>query len=1001
MELFRILGTVALRGADDAEAALRQLGAEGERTGNNLSFGDRFTDTIRDVEAGSMALLGIVGALGVAAVGLGARALGVAGNFEQSMNLIAVATGAPQAEMEALQDLAMEIGRTTRFSATQAADAMLELAKGGFTPAQIEGGALVEVLNLAAAGGLELADAAGIVKSSMLTFNIEAENAADITNAFAGASVVGRANVSELAAGFINASARAQIVGVSVNELTGALALMSDAGFVGASAGTYLNNMLQRLAPEAGEARDIMDRLGISFENADGTFKDLVEITRQLEYGFSDLTDVQRNNYLQTIFQQQGMNAANALLAMGSDELTRYIEATHNQTIAAELAEAQMGGWNGAMEQLRGGLDDVFLAIGQRLLPIIAPLVERVTQFTQRVIDFVSSERFGETLQRWSPILAAIAGAITAALIPAVVALGVKLVALMLPIAPLLVAGAALGALIAGIRNSTGPARIALQALAVVVGTLTAAMIAGYVAIKAKTLAKAAASAAGLVMAGIKVIMTVASVAATIAKWAFNIALYANPIMLIVVAAIALVAALVALIAILVRNAGAQERANQRAAEFEEQTKENTRAMRDNLSQLQKSEQGQSDLAQAYYDGINAIERQGRVIADAIRTYRLSSRAIEALTELQDEHVAAVQRRIDITRELEGIQMGYASAQLKVMDAEDRVAEATQNLTDVLARYGEGSREAQRAAWELEDANNRLSQAQNDLAADTHALENATQTLTQAHYDEIEALAEMQLALADTTNNFDEINETLARLYEDGSENSMKLRDQIIADAKANGATWNAETGQMERDNRGVFQRMFDSISGFGDRIRSTITGAFSRARDAVVGVIRGMRDTIGNVFSSIVGLVKRPINAIIRGINSAIRGFNRIQLPSWVPGIGGRGINIPTIPELAKGGILDTATLFVGGEYAGAKNNPEIVAPQSILKETFSEVLDGRNGAGFDNRTYDMLETINNSLSNLKIYLDGKKLVGGIAPEIDKTMRDNSMLASRGVALA
>lgn len=132
---------------------------------------------------------------------------------------------------------------------------------------------------------------------------------------------------------------------------------------------------------------------------------------------------------------------------------------------------------------------------------------------------------------------------------------------------------------------------------------------------------------------------------------------------------------------------------------------------------------------------------------------------------------------------------------------------------------------------------------------------------------------------------------------------------------------------------KGIFTGLWDFIAG-------VFTGNWRRA-------FKGLADAVINAFAGIANIVKFPINLIVDGVNAMIRGLNKIKIPSWVPAVGGKGINLPQVPRLAKGGVLTQPTLNIAGEYPNAKRNPEIVTPQNIMEETFAKVMAQQGNQG------------------------------------------------------
>jgi len=181
---------------------------------------------------------------------------------------------------------------------------------------------------------------------------------------------------------------------------------------------------------------------------------------------------------------------------------------------------------------------DWVVVISKSLIPAIDSIGGKITETIPKIVDFLQNS------DAVTPILYAIAGAITAAVIPGLIGIGVAAVTAMAPLLPFMVAGAALATIFYGIKNTSGIAKGALIALGVVVGTFTASMIALTVASKVSTLAQSLGTAATLVKTSAMVASTIAIKAVTVAQWLLNAALTANPIGLVIAGIVALVAVL-------------------------------------------------------------------------------------------------------------------------------------------------------------------------------------------------------------------------------------------------------------------------------------------------------------------------------------------------------------------------------------------------------------------------------------------------------------------------
>lgn len=316
----------------------------------------------RDVKKSLAGISDVGSLLGGAGIGAGLMA-GVksAANFESSINQVKAASGATAEQMSMLSNMALDFGTKGTFSANEVAGAMLDLSKAGITPEQMGTGALAESLKLAATEGMALSEAAVIMSQTMGAFHLQASDAATISDALAGASISSTASVAGLSEAMAQAGASAYGAGLSINETAASLAMFAQNGIKGSDAGTSLKTMLARLIPQTNEAKDAMEKYGISFADADGKFKKISQVAEILKTKLGGLTQTQKAATLQTIFGSDATRAASILMNEGSAGLEKYITATYDKEAAEKLGQARTEGLNGAMKRLWNTIDSTFI----------------------------------------------------------------------------------------------------------------------------------------------------------------------------------------------------------------------------------------------------------------------------------------------------------------------------------------------------------------------------------------------------------------------------------------------------------------------------------------------------------------------------------------------------------------------------------------------------------------------------------------------------------------
>ena len=320
----------------------------------------------RAAKAGDVMTASLTPALAAVGSSVGSAA----SSFESSMSRVEGALDDPKADMEELRQLALDMGKDTVFSATEAGAAMEELAKGGLTAADIKGGALATTMDLAAAGGLDLATAANTVVQSMGAFELGAERTGEAANALAGAAAASSADVSDLTQGLSQASAQANSAGWSIQDTTATLAAFADAGIKGSDAGTSLKTMLQRLSAPTDQAAALMDELGINVRDSQGNMLDAASIAGVLQTQLGKLDSATRDAAMQTLFGSDASRAALVMMNQGEQGMRRYTAATNDQEAAQRLANSQMGDTERAMEEMSGAIETASIQLGGALSPM-------------------------------------------------------------------------------------------------------------------------------------------------------------------------------------------------------------------------------------------------------------------------------------------------------------------------------------------------------------------------------------------------------------------------------------------------------------------------------------------------------------------------------------------------------------------------------------------------------------------------------------------------------
>ena len=350
-----------------------------KRAQTNLNkTGARMTKLGGQMQAtGSQMTMGLTAPI----VGLGAAAGIAFGSFEKSMNRVKALTGATGGDFKLLENQAKELGKTTKFSAGEAADAMGFLGMAGFKTTEIYG-AMPNVLELAAAATLDVASAADITSNIMTGFGQTTEDLAHTNNVLVKAFTSANTDLTQLGVAFRYAGPVARSAGLSFESTAAAIALMGNAGIQGSMAGTSLRGAITKLLGPTSKARKEMRTLGLNVTDSTGKIKPMDEIVRQL--GSSSATTEQ----LITIFGQRAGPAMAALVGQGSDALKKMtgdLEGVGN--IAKEIAETQMEGLAGTFTLMQSAATGALIEIGEVLAPMLTSFLEIGIKISNWVSD--------------------------------------------------------------------------------------------------------------------------------------------------------------------------------------------------------------------------------------------------------------------------------------------------------------------------------------------------------------------------------------------------------------------------------------------------------------------------------------------------------------------------------------------------------------------------------------------------------------------------------------
>lgn len=345
----------------------------------------------------------IMGGLIATGVGL---AIAKYAEFDQGMSNVQAATHATAEDMKLLSASAIEAGADTSYSAREAADAQEELAKAGLSTSDILSGGLKGSLSLAAAGTMEVADAAAIASTTLKQFNLDGSQTEHVADLLAAGAGKAQGEVADLGLALNYVGPVVAGLGVSLEETVGTLALFAEKGQLGEKAGTGLRGVLMSLTAPSALAAKEMAAVGLNVFDAQGKFVGLANVAGQMQGIYADLTDAERTASLGRIFGNEQITAANILYQGGAEAVNEWTAAVDESGFAAETAAIKQDNLTGDLEKLGGAFDSALILTGSAGNDVLRDMVQTVTS----VVDAYTE--LPEPLQAGALGLGVVAGAV-------------------------------------------------------------------------------------------------------------------------------------------------------------------------------------------------------------------------------------------------------------------------------------------------------------------------------------------------------------------------------------------------------------------------------------------------------------------------------------------------------------------------------------------------------------------------------------------------------------
>jgi TP901 family phage tail tape measure protein len=342
--------------------------------------------------AGLKAAAAAMAAIGAGAVATGKwikDSLNVYADYEDSMKQVQATMGLTGVEGEEafkkLSEAAKEAGASTRFSASESADALNYLALAGYDAEQAID-ALPGVLTLAAAGGMDLAKASDLVTDSMAALGLEISDMDSYMDMMARTSQKSNTDVQQLGEGILVAGATMKNAGQELDTLNVMLGVLANRGIKGSEGGTKLRNVIMSLTSPTSAAAKELNSLGISVTDSSGNIREMNEIFEDLNEKLGGLSESDKMNALSNIFNKQDLAAVNALLSGTGDEMNNlYNELANAEGAALQMSETMESGLAGSVRSLKSAYEGLQITIGEQFSDMAGEVVGDVTSLVRDV----------------------------------------------------------------------------------------------------------------------------------------------------------------------------------------------------------------------------------------------------------------------------------------------------------------------------------------------------------------------------------------------------------------------------------------------------------------------------------------------------------------------------------------------------------------------------------------------------------------------------------------
>lgn len=829
-------------------------------------------------------LAGVIGTAAALGAAIYAGPVKKSRELEAQMSTVKAISNATTEDMTRLTDMAKHMGATTQFTAVEAGKALEYMAMAGWKTDQMLGG-LPGIMNLAAASGEDLGQVSDIVTDALTAFNMTADQSGRFADVLAQASSNANTNVSMMGATFQKVAPVAGTLGYSVEDMSLGIGLMANASVKAETAGTSLKTALANMAKPTKQMQAYMDKYGISLTNADGSMKTFREVIDNLRSSLGGLSKTEKTAAATAIFGKESFAGMLAIVNASDADFKKVSDAVNNAAGAAErMAAIKLDNLEGDVTLLKSATDGLQTAIGDALLPTFRAGTQQLTKFVSNLTEFINAnpELVRTIVKVTAGLLAVKATALTAKLGFLELKGGVLTVQKVMALFKGKTALAGVEAVgfagkVKGVAKSVTGYFGGIGSAAGGVGRAFGQMFNGTkIGGAFSKIGGAAGGVFSKLFSGVGGVATRAftGVAGTITNvlGKAGTAVAAGPLGKIG--------------SVIGKGFG---------------------KIGTLIAPLQK-------LGGAILGPFSGI------LGKVLPVVGVISLIVAAVQILRDN--------LDKVREV--VERVFGKAGLDVFNG---IVDAITNIGDTIRNIFTdgnlgGARQflinlfGEEATGVIDGAITILQTVWNILSGFIEFVNAYVRPIVEQIFSFIVGTVLPQIAQA-----FAEWAPTIASILQGLAEVVSTIATAIMAVIQFLMPTIQSIIGVALETIKGVVSGALTAIKGLVDVFAGIFTGDWTRVWEGVKSIFSGVWNSLKSIASGV-------LNGIISLVNGVISGLNKLKIPDWVPGIGGKGINIPLIPRFATG-TDSTPDTFIAGEQGAelitnAKNRSVFTAAQT-----------------------------------------------------------------------